>query len=317
MRKRFSPFAVSVSAAAVLLLALAGCGTGETVSMDGGTDADQAAVMQALEESGFFGVDLTDTDEDAEASAEAVYGADDAQQLAAVGGTAVVPLRWWRGQIQCLGRTVDIHVEDGTATVDVVHDIAGTLFMADRVGQALVLRTKPFEDTVTRHALFTKTLLGWRLTAISPVEFAAADAASQTVHVVLLRASVGDTVVWEADDPAVLHSVPEGMPTFTPGDVVRVEAAVTNEPSGWTPSEFVFLHRPGHMLAGRRTRDAMFDDGTNGDVTAGDGVYTRIYIIGPHPGRHFAAVDAIDSATFMEEEAPYNSGAWGMPYVVK
>ena len=61
----------------------------------------------------------------------------------------------------------------------------------------------------------------------------------------------------------------------------------------------------------------MFDDGTNGDLVAGDGIYTRLYTIGSCPGRHFAAVDVIDAGTFGRLDSPVISTAWGMPYIVK
>ena len=79
----------------------------------------------------------------------------------------------------------------------------------------------------------------------------------------------------------------------------------------------MFLHRPGPHISGRRTRDLMFDDGSTGDLVAGDGIFSRLYTVGPCKGRHFAAVDVIDAATFMELEAPYNATAWGMPYIVQ
>jgi hypothetical protein len=160
--------------------------------------------------------------------------------------------------------------------------------------------------------------MGWRLSAISPVEFALAEPDQQTVFIDGIRAYAGDELVWMANDPSALHTVKEGLPTFTTGEEIRIEADVlSTAENGWDPSQFVFLHRPGPHITGRRTRDIMYDDGTNGDHTAGDGIYTRTYTIGPCKGRHFAAVDAIDAATFMEMEAPYNSGAWGMPYIVE
>ena len=308
----------------VLLLAVSftGCGGGDGFSMTGGSEADQAAILEALETDDFFTDTVTETDEDEDGAAAAQAQLYEGQMpLAAFTtepGTAELPRFWWRGDLERLGKTVDIHIENNVADVKVVHDIAGTFFIADNVDDILVLWGKPFQDYVTRYARFTKKPWGWTLTAISPVEFALADSTRQTVFVEGIRAYTGDELVWEATDAAGLHTVREGLPILTHDTDVRVEAdIISTSDNGWEPSHFVFLHRPGPHQSGRRTRDLMFDDGTNGDLVAGDGTYTRIYTVGPCRGRHFAAVDVIDAATFMELYAPYNSGAWGMPYIVE
>jgi hypothetical protein len=305
-----------------LITFAAGCGSGSGVTMTGGTEADQAAILEILESDAFF-IDSatgTDGDRDAADSAQAqVYdGQVSIRSLSAESGTAELPRFWWRGDLERLGKEISIHIADGIADVKVSHEIAGTFFIADDVGDALVLWGKPFEDHVTRYAQFIRGSQGWTLSAISPVEFALANGKLQTVSIDSIRAFSGDELVWEATEPSTLFTVTAGLPTFIHGDEIRVEAAVSSSSeSGWEPSRFVFLHRPGPHITGRRTRDIMFDDGTNGDLVAGDGIYTRLYTIGPCRGRHFAAVDVIDAATFMELDAAYNSGAWGMPYIVE
>jgi hypothetical protein len=309
-----------LSIVASLLAFLAGCGSGSGVTMTGGSEADQAAILEIVETDAFFAESVTETDEDAATAAQAqVYdGQVSVQSLSAEAGTAELPRFWWRGDLERLGRSIDIHIEDGIADVKVVHDIAGTFFIADEIDDILVLWGKPFEDLVTRYAQFIKKPWGWTLSAISPVEFALANGDQQSVFIDAVRAYSGDELIWEATDPSTLYTVKEGLPIFTHGDEIRVETTVSStSESAWEPSRFVFLHRPGPHITGRRTRDIMFDDGTNGDLVAGDGTYTRLYTIGPCQGRHFAAVDVIDAATFMELDAPYNSGAWGMPYIVE
>ena len=301
---------------------LFGCGTGSSVSVTGGTQADQAAILEAIDTDSFFTGSITDTDEgqDASVSAQAEFydGQVSVQSLSSVSGTAELPLFWWRGDLERLGKEIDIHIENGIADVKVVHDVAGTLFIADDIEDTLDLWGKPFEDLVTRYARFTKRAWGWTLTAISPVEFALAEGNEQSVFVDAVRAYSGDELVWEAKEPSVLYSVPNGIPKFTQGDEIRVEADVVYTGQGeWDPPQFVFLHRPGPHITGRRTRDVMYDNGTGGDLVANDGTYTRVYTIGPCRGRHFAAVDVIDATTFMELESPYNSGAWGTPYLVE
>ena len=311
-----------LSGSIILVPFLFGCGTGSGVSVSGGTAADQAAILEALDADPFFVDSATQTNVDEEAFAASPAQVYDGQvpleALSTEPWIAELPRFWWRGNLERLGRSIEIHIANGVADVKVSHEIAGTFFIADEVDDVLVLWGKPFEDLVTRYAQFIKKPWGWVLTAISPVEFALSERDRQSVFIDSLRAYADSQLIWEATAPSTLYTVTAGLPIFSSGDEVRVEATVLNTSgSGWEPPLFVFLHRPGPGIAGRRTRDIMFDDGTNGDRIPGDGIYTRLYTIGPCRGRHFAAVDVIDAATFTELQTPYDSGAWGMPYIVE
>jgi hypothetical protein len=304
----------------LFLVVLAGCGSGPMEA----SATEEAAIAAALEEDSFFEFGLTATDDDQDAAEEAVleaepYGAPLSASFQDLpGGIADLPRFWWRGEIECLRKDYDISISGDTASVTVTQFLMGNFFVVDEVGDILTMWEKPFEDTVIRHAEFIHKPWGWKLIALSPVELTLTDHSAQTVWIGSITASVHDAIVWSAENPATLFSVPERIPAFSPGEEVLVEAEILRTgDSIWQPSEFVFLHRPGRTIFGRRARDIMFDDGTNGDRFAGDGIYSRTYTIGPHAGRHFAAVDVIDAATFMEQNAPYNSGAWGMPYIVE
>ncbi|NOY87337.1 MAG: hypothetical protein GXP52_08565 [Deltaproteobacteria bacterium] len=317
---------VSLTLASISLLGLLGllaAGCGGTAESTQPMSADQAAIVGEMESSGLFGTDLTDTSEDEEAASQAqavpYTGVVSLQSLSAEEGTAAsLPRFWWRGDVNLVQKDIDISIVGDTASVSVTHFLEGTFFIADDVGGTLVLWGKPFEDTAVRHAQFARTPAGWKLTEISPVDINLTNMDQQTVEITWLGASVNGETVWETDAPDNLFEVPGEIPTFSTGEEVLVEVQVENSStSGFNPAQFVFLHRPGPGLFGKRIRDVMFDDGTNGDITAGDGIYSRTYTIGPCKGRHFAAVDVIDSATFAQLEAPYNSTAWGMPYIIQ
>ena len=309
--------------ASISLLGLLAAGCGGVAESTQPMTADQAAIVGVMDSSELFGTELTDTsdDQDAAAQAQAVpySGAVSIQSLSAEGSTAAtLPRFWWRGDISLVQKDIDISIVGDTASVSVTHFLEGTFYIADDVGDTLVLWGKPFADTIVRHAQFVREIAGWKLAAISPVDANLTNLDQQTVGITWLGASVGGEPVWETDAPDNLFEVPGELPTFSTGEEVLVEVQVENSTtSGLNPAQFVFLHRPGPGLFGKRKRDLMFDDGTNGDVTAGDGIYSRTYTIGPCKGRHFAAVDVIDSATFAQLEAPYNSTAWGMPYIVQ
>jgi len=134
---------LALSTSVSILAFLPGCGAGSGVSMTGGTAADEAAILQVLEADDFFLDSVTDTSEDEEgagaAQAQIYENQVELQSLSVAPGTAELPRFWWRGDLERLGRTVDIHIENGVADVKVVHDIAGTFFIADEVDGVLIL----------------------------------------------------------------------------------------------------------------------------------------------------------------------------------
>ncbi len=297
-------------ALSLFILLLTACGEGNPTTSTSGDDRE--AITGAIESSEFFAFDLTDD----KSTEGAVYGAVDIEgqgnELSyAAEGAARLPVAWGRGELELLQKDINISITGDNASVTVTHYVSGTLFVDTTDDGERNAWKKPFEDTLTRYAEFTRVSNGWSLTKISPLDISLTDTVQQTVQIQWIRASVDGETVWESTSSTDLFDVPEGLPVFLPETEVLIEAGVTNSTSsGYEPDSFVFLHRPG------RVRDLMFDDGTYGDQTASDGVFSRTYTIGQLPGRYFAAVDVIDSATFMDESAVYNSTAWGMPYIV-
>lgn len=294
------------------------CGAETSNPTSSVSESDQATITAAVEKSEFFGSDLTDDD----SPDGAQYTADEAVSdptaepaaSASAGGTSCLPVAWGRGGIELKNRNIEISITGPVASVTVTHNISGILFVDTTDNGTKDPWTKPLEDTLTRRAEFLKEPAGWRLSKISPVDVSLTDPEQQTVRIERVQASVHGEIVWEADSSSQLFGVPEGLPTFSPGTEVLVEAQVSNtKNTGCDTDSFVFLHHPGPM---GRERDPMFDDGTHGDQIVGDGIYSRTYTISPAFGRHFAAVDAISAETFADPDAPYNSTGWGMPYLV-
>ncbi len=285
-----------------------------TTSTVSGTDSE--TIASAIESSEFFAIDITDDktlDGPVYNAVEEVQGS---ELSYAVEGVTGLPVAWGRGKIELLQRDIDVSITDNKASVAVSDYVSGILFVDTTDDGERNAWEKPFEDTLTRYAEFTRMLNGWRLTKISPLDISLTDADQQTVQIQWIRALVDGEIVWESTFSADLFDVPEGLLTFLPQTEVLVEARVINTTSsGYEPESFVFLHHPRGPLG--RVRDLMFDDGTHGDQTSSDSVFSRTYTIGQLPGRYFAAVDVIDSATFMDETAVYNSTAWGMPYIVE
>lgn len=296
---------------------LTACGGGISSSDSSSTSlSDSDNIKQQVGSSELFSVNLTDSEDTitATASAESVQ----AGAYAAESGTCSTGI-WIRGDFKHLSRDVNVTFAGNTASVKVTDKISGNLYVDNTPDTIINPWHKPFNDTITRYAEFVKVLPGhWNLTKISPVDVDLTDTAQQTVQIQKVTASVGSAIVWEATSSSTLYAVPNELPTFKPNDEVLVEAEIANSTTSMScsPATYVFLHRPGPCLFGR-CRDVMYDDGTNGgDKVAGDGIFSRTYTIGQHIGYHFAAVDVIDSTTFMDQSTNYNSTAWGMPYRV-
>ncbi len=304
----------SFMALTLFIFLMTACG-GETSTNPTVSEADRETITSAIESFEFFDIDITDDKTDG-----AVYDAGDievqgSEPLYSLEEAAELPVAWGRGKIKLLQKDINISIAGNKASVAVTDYVSGSLFVDTTDDGEKNAWENPFEDTLTRYAEFTRILNGWRLTKISPLDISLTDTNQQTVQIQWIRASVDGETVWEITSSTDLFDVPEELPTFLPQTEVLVEAKVINSTSsGYEPDSFVFLHHPGGFLG--RARDLMFDDGTNSDQTASDGVFSRTYTIGQLSGRYFAAVDVIDSATLMDESAVYNSTAWGMPYIV-
>ncbi len=309
--KKLYGFVVAV----LFIFLVAACGGGTSSSDSANSSlSDSDNIKQQVGSSELFSVNLTDSEDTitATASAQSVQ----AGTYAAESGTCPTGI-WIRGDFKHLSRDVNITIAGDTASVKVTDKISGNLYIDNTTDNIINPWHKPFNDTITRHAEFVKVLGHWNLTKISPVDVDLTDTTQQTVEILNVKASVGSNIVWEATSSSTLYDAPAGLPTFKPNDVVLVEAQISNSTTSTlcSPTTYVFLHRPGLCLFGR-CRDVMYDDGTNGDVIANDGIFSRTYTIGSHIGYHFAAVDVIDAETFMYQATNYNSTAWGMPYRV-
>jgi hypothetical protein len=317
------------------ILTLGGCGSSGTTkpAMDQ-QSADRSAIQQLIASSPDFAVSFDDEGGlDGSAAATAPSGA----LAAGTDSTAIVPTHWgrWRvppGHPPTLSVTFLEPPDSAHALVKVNVKFDGWFFVDLTDDGVRNPGQKPLLDQKTRYALFKKiwfhpdstsddSVFGWRLAAISPIEFTMIDPARQTVaiHSVTLT---GEQTHVTITDPATLLSLgPHAaglLPLFREGETVKVEAAITNTDTGYAPPTFVFLHAPVDEHAFPRPRDwiriLMYDDGTHGDVTAGDGTYTTDWTVANFR-RHHIAVDVLNSRCLQNEtNDDYNSTTWAVPY---
>lgn len=307
------------------------------------TAADKTAIQNLVATAPEFDVAITDDDGEllgqattATATSAPAAGA----QVAATDSTvaATTPVSWGRRRVppdQPPTRTVDFLTppDSGRALVKVTVQFNGWFYVDTTDDGIRNPGRKPLKDQVTRYALFRKiwfrpdstsadTVFGWRLVAISPSQFTMIDPSRQTVSITSVTLSDGTKTITITDPSALLRlrrDADASIPFFKDGETVKVEAHVTNSDTGYQPSEFVYLHVPigGMLFPGPRDRSRirMWDNGQNGDATAGDGVYTALWTVRDW-GIHHAAVDVINARTLQNETADdYNSTAWGVPYI--
>jgi len=122
---------------------------------------------------------------------------------------------------------------------------------------------------------------------------------------------------WTIEDPLEFILDVEQIPVFGRMDTVKVYVKINNSaPYADKPGETVLLryHNDRRM---HRARRPFNDEGIYPDETAGDGIYSGMWVVRGHRGIFHAFVDAIDNGTIYDDQLPYNSLAWGFPYIVK
>ena len=318
------------------ILSLQGCSSnGTTKPIVTQQSADRAAIQGLIAAAPEFAVSFDD-DGELDGDATSPITAPVLAQSGQTDSTAIIPTHWGRWRIPPHHPptvSVDfLEPPDSTHALVKVNVKFDGFFFVDLTDDGVRNPgKKPLKDQKTRYALFKKiwfhpdstsddSLFGWRLVAVSPAEFSMIDPARQTVaihSVTFTGASTHITIT----DPAQLLSLgrtPALLPLFQQGETIKVEAAVTNTDHGYAPPTFVYLHAPvaehSMPLARDWQRIFMYDDGTHGDVTAGDGVYSTDWTVRGFR-RHHIAVDVLNSRCLQNEtNDDYNSTTWAIPY---
>ena len=316
------------------VLFLEGCGASGTVKPTvTQQSADRSAIESLIAAAPEFAISF---DDNGELNGDASVATSSGAQTAQTDSTAIVAIHWGRWRVPPNHppvRTVTfLEPPDSNHALVKVNVKFDGWFFVDLTDDGLRNPgKKPLKDQKTRYALFKKvwfhpdstsndSILGWRLAAVSPIEFTMIDPARQTVaiHSVTLTGAQAHVTI---TDPAALLSLGHStglLPLFREGETVKVEAAVTNTDHGYVPPTFVYLHAPveEHAFPGAHDwiRIFMYDDGTHGDTTAGDGTYTAEWTV-PVFSRHHIAVDVLNSRCLQNEtNDDYNSTTWAIPY---
>jgi hypothetical protein len=307
------------SSRALLLLCLAGailsgCGKSNPLSSggpNGGAGLDQAQATEAMAQSSPAIEDgLMESPDQASLSSASPTGAD----------ALIQPLRYWR-RITDVHRTFEFAFSDTDSTgrptravVSIRKYLAGSFNIAfdstpgdsmpfDSVGVVHKRLHDLWERNVLLRRVHFPNATGdeWKVAAISGAQVTSYDPGASTpghlafgaTRIVKLRiqSASGDTTI---DDPLRFFFL-RRVPAFGPAeDVTFTVTTLTN-------TDVLVLIRNGFR---RRFHN-------NGDNT-----YTIFWRTSPEDGLHHIGFNALSNGTLFDDQAPYDSQAWIVPYRV-
>ncbi len=297
MRSSLAP----ILAAALLAGTLAGCGSSHVAApqSSAGTDPAQVAAELARQQT-VVDDGLADSQDQT------------SMNTAPAGATALIqPLTYWR-TILSVDRTFEFAFSDTdstgrptTAVVTIKKRLDGRFNIlagvpgSDSTGIDSALRVvhKPLEDHWVRRVLLKRVAVPedeevrWRVAATSGVKVTSKDA---TTHIVSLRVQDGalDTTI---TDPLAFFRLRRILKLQAGTDVTLT---VTTERHD---DVVVLMHR-----------DRRFRFHNNGDDT-----YTGVWHVGLFAdGLRHVGVNAFSNGTLFDDQAPYDSQEWILPYVV-
>lgn len=291
-------------------LALAGCGKSGSLTSPGGTSSspDEAEVLATLSAT----PEVTD-----ESVFDAADPADVASASLATGGSlaAIQPLRFWR-RITDVERRFTFAFSDSDSTgrptravVTVNRTLRGTFnilagaFPAANVAAswdtARSILHKRLLDHGTRRILLVRVnepwraRCSWKVAATSgSVIVSAPREDAPVIQSVRVETAGLDTTVTEPLAFWFLRRIPK----LEAGGKVRVTVTTG------AADDAVYLLRLGHRVA----------------LTAqGDGTHVGEFTVGDEAGLRHVAVNAFSHGTLYDDETPYESRAWVLPYVVR
>lgn len=281
-----------------------------------------AAVLSALEQSGWAGLDFGALGATNEFQNDGITGAASLQAAAA---DVSVPEFWGRIRGDPVSKVRTVTEQGDTAWASIKVDYNGA-FLLDLVpgNNRLDITSKPLVESMTQQARFQKMTVAekreavWVLVGITPQQYLATDEPRRTVKITEVSVSVNGVEKIKVTDPTAFQKVPHGadktsheVPAFNKGDTVKVAAKITNSTgTNNNPSTFAFLssfHADPNGLGWRRMR--MQDHG--------DGTYSLTWVA-QHRGKERVIVEALDAQSFVTPtDDDYRANIWGLPYWIR
>jgi hypothetical protein len=170
---------------------------------------------------------------------------------------------------------------------------------------------KQFVELNKRTMLFERVGSRWRVISLSPlsVDSQAGHSGLELQQIRMYRGKE-TTPVLTFDELEPLISLADHIPTFVPGESVRVEVEVRDK---LACPLFVYAH----LVSGtNHTRERLFDDGQSGDRGTNDGIYAGTFFVPAVAGVHHIAIDVLEPSVFTPGGV-YHSNGLGMNFKVQ
>lgn len=217
---------------------------------------------------------------------------------------------FWGRQVHADGdMRIEIEVDGDIAAVKTDVDMHGKFNMSEQKHGPK--KKSVFDEVMSRSAVYHWSSEGnsegdakggWELDSISLVSVHPPDGGG-TLSVDRVLITSGGDVIFELLDTGVMQTREENMPVLTKGDEVLLQVTASD-----TLGDDLFAY----LRVGKFHRDRLYDDGTHGDVIAGDGIYSRLYTIDLDRGYYSAVLDLIAAGMLdIESPADYNSTSLG------
>ena len=295
--------------AGLLLVAALAAGCGKSGTSTGpfagsGSSGDQAEVTEQLAQNPSYVDDDVSTSSDITA-AQGTATESGTQPLGTL--AAIQPIQFWR-TISDVHRTFEFAFSDTDSTG---HPTVAVVTVRKRLSGSFNILTAPPQDSVFENSVVHKPLheewvrrillrrvrvseFGgprWRIAALSGVRVTSRDAQAH-IDSLRVQASGVDTTF---TDPLAFQRLRHVL-YFDVGDSVTL--TVTTQRN----DDVVVLQH----------RDRRFRLHNNGDDT-----YTGVFHVRLLAGLHHLGVNALSNGTLFDDQAPYDSQSWILPYVVR
>lgn len=241
----------------------------------------------------------------------------------AKGSTAIVPRNWGR-KIESTSRNVTYDkINDSIVIATVTNTLSGQIWI--RVKRTLkdTVIYKPLLETMMHRVIFMRVAqtnhprLNWKIYAVSASQGGTGNGGIIIQNVTFF---IGEDTI-QITNPLdslfqvgprhgrwCLHEMPQNST-----DTFKIQVTVkSTDPD----SDIVVAHRPIWFMSFSLYRRAPMNLVS---VDSSGGIYTRVYEHtwqGVGPGRHHVMVGAITRQSIYDDQAPFSSQIWGIPYIV-
>jgi hypothetical protein len=230
-------------------------------------------------------------------------------------------------RMRLVNKTLNITFDNDTmATGILTKTFEGVLFIAASYDSTSIepdtVIEKPFTSVVTRKIIFIKVantnnpLMNWVIAAISLPEGGTQSPNIDITHLTVFLPN-GDTLNIASPNDYLLrrgHGWWRDIPRLHRGDSVTLRVELF---SAYEDDDFVTLtfgaNRYGQNRAKKRFELISSTPAGNGF----EKVYEQTYTTHQHPGHFHAIINAIPGQVVLDDAAPVEAEAWGVPYFVR